>query len=150
MCEVRAYVALRCHCQDFAPRVKPERTPGKPPISGRLAPGIAAGPSRSPLPKAPPAAPLVLSPSITPAGLTRVARERKATQRMLVRQAGCPNRSPGGDRATHVGCRTSAPAKSVAPRRGWCDDHDDGQTLVAQMEMGHQCSRCDGTTMKPF
>jgi hypothetical protein len=100
MCEVRAYVTLRCYCQVFAPRVKPERTPSKPPIQGRLASGIAAGPSRSPLPKAPPAAPLVLSPSITPAGLTRVARERKATQRMLVRQAGCPNRSPGGDRAT--------------------------------------------------
>jgi len=49
---------------------------------GRLAPGLAAGPSRLPLPKASPTAPSVPPPFTAPARLMRVGRERKTTQKM--------------------------------------------------------------------
>ena len=58
-----------------------ERTPGKPPTLERLTLGLAPGPSPSPSPEASLTAPLVPPPSTTLARLTRVGRERKATQK---------------------------------------------------------------------
>jgi hypothetical protein len=59
-----------------------ERTPGKPPTPGRLAPGLALDPSPPLSPEESPTAPLVLPPSTAPARLTRVGRERKTTQKV--------------------------------------------------------------------
>jgi hypothetical protein len=59
-----------------------ERTSGKPPTPGRLAPAPALNPSRPPSPEESPTAPSVLPPSTAPARLTRVGRERKTTQKV--------------------------------------------------------------------
>ena len=58
-----------------------ERTPGKPPAPGRLAPGSVLDPSPPLSSEESPTAPSVLPPSTAPARLTRAGRERKTTQK---------------------------------------------------------------------